>query len=149
MSHWRPASTIKTKAIGLLWKNDRLLASAVLDDNGSLKGVRPLGGHIEFGETWRQTLVREFDEELSIKVKIVGEPIFLENIYEHHGATGHEYVFAAEVQCCGDDLTDKDEIFYQEDNGETHIARWYDLNQLDRDGIPLFPVGLKQKLRDR
>jgi ADP-ribose pyrophosphatase YjhB (NUDIX family) len=49
-----------------------------------------LGGAVEFGETWQQTLVREFQEELDINVTIVGPPLVMEHIYTHEGNIGHE-----------------------------------------------------------
>lgn len=98
MTIWRPQPSIRVKAIGLAWHDDLLLAAEVLDDAGRLKGVRPLGGAVEFGERWRTALVREFEEELGLAVEVVGEPIVLENIFTHEGARGHEIVFAADVR---------------------------------------------------
>lgn len=37
-----------------------LLAMEILNDAGDNNGVRPLGGTVEFGETWRDALIREF-----------------------------------------------------------------------------------------
>ncbi len=97
MHVWRPAQTIKVKSLGLHWRDNRLLAAEVYDDAGNLKGVRPLGGAIEFGEDWKTALVREFKEELNVDVVVSGQPIIMENIYEHEGQTGHEIVFIANV----------------------------------------------------
>jgi hypothetical protein len=44
MTTWRLHSHIRVVAIGLHWRNDRLLAAEVRDDAGRIKGVRPLGG---------------------------------------------------------------------------------------------------------
>jgi 8-oxo-dGTP pyrophosphatase MutT (NUDIX family) len=70
MTTWRPHPHIRVVAIGLHWRDGRLLAAEVRDDAGRLKGVRPLGGEIEFGESWRAALVREFHEELDIDITI-------------------------------------------------------------------------------
>lgn len=51
MNIWRPPSRIRVKALGLHWLNGRLLAAEVYDDAGRIKGVRSLGGGVEFGET--------------------------------------------------------------------------------------------------
>ncbi|MBL3576464.1 NUDIX domain-containing protein, partial [Rhodovulum sulfidophilum] len=69
MNTWRPASGIRFKALGLHWRGNRLLASEVYEDSGRLKGVRPLGGTVEFGETAQTAVIREFQEELGITVK--------------------------------------------------------------------------------
>ncbi|MFT5623572.1 MAG: hypothetical protein ACI8Z0_000060 [Lentimonas sp.] len=85
MNIWRPQQNIQVKALGLVWRKGLLLASEIYLDDGTVKGVRPLGGRLEFGETWRDALVREFNEELSVTVEVVGEPMILENIYTHQG----------------------------------------------------------------
>lgn len=54
---------------------------------------RPLGGHVEFGEYARDTVDREFQEEIRqhlTGVRLLG---VLENIFEWQGSTQHEIVF--------------------------------------------------------
>ncbi|MDA9502036.1 NUDIX hydrolase [Bradyrhizobium sp. CCBAU 11357] len=144
MTTWRPHPHIRVVAIGLHWRNGRLLAAEVRDDAGRIKGVRPLGGEIEFGESWRAALVREFGEELGIDVIITGEPLMLENIFVHEGSTGHEVMFIAEVAFPESAFNGQDRIDFREDNGEEIVARWFDLSDLDGDGGPsLYPTGLK------
>lgn len=60
MTVWRPSQQIRVKVIGLAWRKDQLLAAEVEDDSGRIKGVRPLGGAIEFGESREEALHREF-----------------------------------------------------------------------------------------
>lgn len=69
------------KALGLHWRGDRLLAAEVLDDAGRIKGVHPLGGTVEFGETAEAAVIREFREELGIKVKTHGARFHEEYLY--------------------------------------------------------------------
>ena len=147
MNTWRPDPRIKVKALGLHWRHGRLLAAEVLNDKGQVKGVRPLGGGMEFGERWQDTLTREFQEELGIHVQILGEPRILENIYTHEGAPGHEVIFISEVAFSPDAFAGQDSIRFFENNGAACVARWYDLAQLDIEGSPeLYPSGLKQLL---
>ncbi|MBR0787193.1 NUDIX hydrolase [Bradyrhizobium iriomotense] len=147
MTTWRPHPHIRVVAIGLHWRDGRLLAAEVRDDAGRLRGVRPLGGEIEFGESWRAALVREFNEELGIDVAIKGEPLMMENIFSHEGSTGHEVMFIAEVAFPDGAFNGKDRIDFREDNGEEIVARWFDLAHLDVDGGPrLYPTGLKDLL---
>jgi 8-oxo-dGTP pyrophosphatase MutT (NUDIX family) len=77
----RPSSAIRVKALGLHWRDGCLLASEVNRDDGTLKGVRPQGETVEFGETWQDALIREFQEEIGVGVELIGDPIVLENIY--------------------------------------------------------------------
>ena len=150
MTVWRPQPLIRVKSIGLAWHDNRLLAAEVLDDCGRLKGVRPLGGAVEFGESWTTALVREFEEELGLTVAVTGEPIVLENIYIHEGATGHEVVFAADVWLPPETIQGKETITFAEDDGTACTARWFDPAQLDRpNGPALYPNGLSAHLNAR
>lgn len=147
MTVWRPPSHIRVKALGLHWRDGRLLAAEVLDDAGRVKGVRPLGGSVEFGETSSDAVRREFREELGIDVAIVGEPIYLENIYEHEGAPGHEVLILFEVLFPSGAFAEQDCVRFHEDNGAAGVARWFALDQLDVAGGPdLYPAGLKDLL---
>lgn len=147
MTTWRPHPHIRVVAIGLHWRDGRLLAAEVRDDAGRIKGVRPLGGEIEFGESWRSALAREFNEELGIDITIKGEPLMLENIFMHEGATGHEVMFISEVEFPNDAFRDQERLDFREDNGIEIVARWFDLGALDVDGGPsLYPTGLKDLL---
>jgi 8-oxo-dGTP pyrophosphatase MutT (NUDIX family) len=144
MTTWRPHPHIRVVAIGLHWRAERLLAAEVRYDAGRIKGVRPLGGEIEFGESWRAALTREFSEELGIDISIKGEPMMMENIFIHEGATGHEVMFIAEVMFPDGAFSSQDRIDFREDNGEEIVARWFDLADLDVEGGPsLYPTGLK------
>ena len=150
MTIWRPHSHIRVVALGLHWRGGRLLAAEVRDDAGRIKGVRPLGGEIEFGESWQTALVREFSEELGIDVAITSEPRMMENIFVHEGSTGHEVMFIAEVAFPDGAFAGQDRIDFREDNGEEIVARWFDLAYLDVAGGPhLYPTGLKGLLLGR
>jgi ADP-ribose pyrophosphatase YjhB (NUDIX family) len=148
MTIWRPVQHIRVKALGLAWKHGRLLASEVYTDDGRVKGVRPLGGSVEFGETWQTALIREFQEELGVRIEISSPPLVMENIYIHHGMTGHEVIFAVDVRL-PDTFPDADCIEYREDDGTPCIARWFDLSELDKGDLALYPSGLKTRLAKR
>ncbi|WP_057466214.1 NUDIX hydrolase [Pseudovibrio sp. POLY-S9] len=146
MHIWRPAQTIRVKSLGLHWRNNRLLAAEVYDDAGNLKGVRPLGGTVELGEDWKTALIREFKEELNIQVTISGDPVVMENIYEHEGQTGHEILFIANVTFPPNAFTTQETITFLEDSGTEITAHWFDPEELTPNGVDLFPAGLKQHL---
>ncbi|ABC89988.1 hypothetical conserved protein [Rhizobium etli CFN 42] len=146
MTVWRPPQQIRVKVIGLAWRENRLLAAEVEDDSGRIKGVRPLGGSIEFGETREQALHREFNEELETAIRIVGSWHLLENIFEHHGAIGHEFIFAADVELADKTLYDRDEIRYCELDETAATARWFGRVMLRDAGIDLYPTGLEKLL---
>lgn len=147
MNTWRPLSHIRVKALGLHWRAGRLLAAEVYDDAGRIKGVRPLGGGVEFGETSRTAVIREFKEELGIDIVVGGDPVFFENIYIHEGSLGHEVVALFDVTFLVGTFEGQDSIVFHEDSGEACIARWFDLDTLNlKDGPELYPAGLKAYL---
>ena len=145
MAVWRPAQTIRVKALGLHWREGKLLAAEVLSDDGKIKGVRPLGGSVEFGKAWQGALLREFQEELGIDVRIISAPNVIENLYMHEGSQGHEIIFVAEVAFPTGAFAGEDSIEFFEDNGTKCVARWFDLKDLESHGIPLFPEGIAAK----
>ena len=149
MNIWRPQQNIQVKALGLVWRDGLLLASEIYRDDGSVKGVRPLGGRLEFGETWRDALVREFDEELDVAVEVIGTPLVLENIYTHQGVIGHEIAFVSDVTFPDNAYRQGGPIEYFEDNGEKCRAFWFDLEKLDCGDLELYPNGLKTRLQER
>ena len=147
MNKWRPKSKIRLKSLGLHWRNGKMLAAEDYDDAGKIKGVRPLGGSVEFGETVQAAVIREFKEELNIDVKITSQPFFIENIYTHEGISGHEILAIFDVQFPAGAFDSKDRIQFYEDNGQTCFAEWFALDELDCSDCPdLYPTGLKKHL---
>ena len=141
MAIWRPHERITVKVIGLAWRRNHLLAAEVETDMGRIKGVRPLGGSVEFGETREQALEREFREELGCGVTITGPWLALENIFHHEGSIGHEYIFAANIRLHDTTLYDRDEILFAECNGAKCTAQWFLPQNLPKD-VALYPNGL-------
>ncbi|WP_316014871.1 NUDIX hydrolase [Roseobacter sp. HKCCA0434] len=145
---WRPAPAIRFKALGLHWRQGRLLAVEVLDDAGKVKGVRPLGGGVEFGETARDAVIREFREELGIVVTVGGSPVFMENIFRHEGSIGHEVIALFDVTFPEGAFDGQTRLSFREEGGTVCFAEWFDPDGLDRPERPrLYPEGLKDLLR--
>ena len=149
MALWRPPQEIQVKVIGLCFRGRDLLCAEVEDDAGRIKGYRPLGGSVEFGETREQALAREFREELSTPVTIGGPWHVFENIFVHEGGKGHEIVFAAEVDLLDRSLYESATIAFNEMNGLRCTARWMDPFAVASLGRQLYPDGLLDVLHRR
>ena len=80
---------IKAMAVIRRPRDRALLVSEAAD--GSFQ--RPLGGHVEFGEYARDTIHREFGEEIGQRLTGVRLLGVLENIFPWQGGTEHEVVF--------------------------------------------------------
>ncbi|CVI20298.1 hypothetical protein AGR1A_Lc120018 [Agrobacterium fabacearum CFBP 5771] len=83
----------RIKALGLHWRGPKLLAFEVYDHEGRLKGVRPLGGGVEFGESAKDAVIREFKEEIDTDVSVLAGSMVLENVFVHEGEQRHEILF--------------------------------------------------------
>jgi ADP-ribose pyrophosphatase YjhB (NUDIX family) len=147
MSTWRPPSIVRPIAIGVVRRGDELLLMVVRSDDGAIKGYRPLGGSIEFGERAADALRREFTEELGLAI---AEPVLLtvlENLYLHHGAPGHEIVFVFEASLV-DEAAYQREGFSYEDGGLRNDVAWIALAQFRAGEAELFPTGLLSHLTE-
>ena len=141
MAVWRPAPEIRVVALAVIWRGDQLLLEQVEDDSGAVVGWRPLGGRIEFGERATTALQREFREELGAPIELRARLSILENLFEHHGARGHEIMFVYEAAFTLPHMYDRDEYLIIE--GETSsVARWMGLEEFRSGRTKLFPAGL-------
>lgn len=138
---WRPPQVVRPLSIGLIRRADELLVMAVRGDRGSIKGWRPPGGGIEFGESAESTLVRELLEELGERVVCRSQVCVLENIYVHEGSPGHEVVFVFEVEFL-EPSSYATEAYAFVDQGIANDVVWRKASQLLEGAEPLYPVGL-------
>ncbi len=139
---WRPQAGVQAKVLGICMNKGKLLAMDVFNDKGKVKGVRPLGGTIEPGETREAALTREFSEELNTEIVITGSWRVFENIYDHEGVLGHEYCFATGVSLVDKSLYTKSVIAFSEDSGADCTATWVEIKTLKAGELALFPDGL-------
>jgi ADP-ribose pyrophosphatase YjhB (NUDIX family) len=145
---WRPPNRIRGKVIGLAKHDNKLLVFEVLDDQGNLKGWCPIGGGIEFGEKAEEALIREINEELKCNVTITGKPIVCENIFEHHGSTGHEIIFAFSIKLSDQKIYSNTRFQICEERGSTHWVEWVPIERFEKSESILFPSILINKLKE-
>jgi 8-oxo-dGTP pyrophosphatase MutT (NUDIX family) len=130
------------------WRGPELLAFEVTDSEDRVKGIRPLGGGIEFGETREQAMRREFKEELGCVPTIIGPWHCIENIFEHEGNVGHQIMCVADIELDNRSIYDKNLIEFAEDDGTLCTAKWFTPNLLP-EGVHLYPLGLSSLISDR
>jgi ADP-ribose pyrophosphatase YjhB (NUDIX family) len=96
------------------------------------------GGHIEKGETVKQTLIRELEEESGLKI-FVGKLVYInENYFEQQGEEVHEIGFYFLASVIGDV---PDEI----ESKEGHIDfRFVDLDEITKKEV--YPTFLRSVL---
>ncbi len=83
-------NNIRSVALLLTVKNDKILVIAANDYVKNEDFYRLIGGGIEFGETGAEALKREVEEEINTEIKNVKYLGLIENIFNFEGKKMHE-----------------------------------------------------------
>lgn len=130
---------IRPLATAVLRLGNKILAMECFDSVKQQVFYRLLGGGIEFGEKAEETVVREFQEELGLQVKITKRLGVEENIFTYEGKEGHEIVFFFEAEFINpaDYLR---EFYLQEKELKKNRVVWVDL----ADDMRIYPEGFRE-----
>jgi len=131
---------IRNIAVGLVVRRGRMLVEIYPATARHGVFARVPGGGIEFGETAREAVQREFVEELGIQLSHAQPLGITENIFESGGARGHEIVHSFAVSSPELDALGDDVELRVLDNDTT--VRWAPLEELRSDAPPLYPIGM-------
>lgn len=117
------SEALRVIAIAILRRGGDILVMPVENDDGSIRGWRPLGGGVEFGETADVALRREMMEEIGVvlsSTRLIG---VFESIFQRDGRGGHEIVFVFEA-ATEDAAFMKSDTVLMNENGEALTAHW-------------------------
>ncbi len=142
---WRPPQHIRPISLALVQRQKEILVMTVRDGGGNVKGYRPPGGGIEFGETAAEAVKREFLEEFDLSIRNIKRIIILENIYHHEGATGHEIVFVHTAEYSNSIPILKNDYSFV-DGGVLNESGWVSIQDFKSGRLTLFPDGLAEHL---
>ncbi len=114
---------IRVKALGWIEDGDDIFVVSMVD---TVDGVyyRPIGGSVEYGETGKQAVKREFLEELNTEIEVTGEPLFLENIFTCNGKHGHEIDLIFPAKLVNKAFYERKSYLLVEASGEELQAMW-------------------------
>jgi ADP-ribose pyrophosphatase YjhB (NUDIX family) len=146
---WNRGINMRPRAntLGILLKNGKVLLEENVARHSKGYGpyYRPIGGTIELGERSVDALVREFEEELQVEVKVLKSLGCLENIYKVRGQTGHEITLLYTVEFTDPSLYEQ-ESFVMTEGSKVTTAKWVEVSDLA--GKVVFPDGLVELLEN-
>ena len=131
------------RVAGVIIKDGKVLFQrATSDDFWALPG-----GRVEMLETTSQTLVREMEEEIGVKVEIKRLLFVVENFFDWENTKAHELGFYYLITVPHNSkLMQTEEPFNSIDN-ETQLAfNWLSIDKLVE--LPIYPVFLRKALKD-
>ncbi len=132
------SDSIRPIALGIVKKDNKILVGIGYDKVKKQTFYRALGGGIEFGETSKDAVKREFQEELHADIK-VGELLGVtENIFTYQGKTGHEIVFLYSIEIPNDNFKNDYEI---NDEVGKYNAVWVDIDDFKSGKKIIYPEG--------
>lgn len=134
---------IRVLALGIIKDGDRVFISEGYDPVKQQTFYRAMGGGVEFGETSRDALVREFQEEIQAELTNIKYLGCSENLFIFNGLTGHEILFV--YQC---DFVDKkfyqlEEIVFTEGKRKKR-AIWVEIERFKSGELKLVPEDFLQ-----
>jgi 8-oxo-dGTP pyrophosphatase MutT (NUDIX family) len=138
---------IRPIAVCLFRNGNRILVSEGFDTVKQYYYYRPLGGGIEYGESSREAVVREIQEELGARVENLQLLGVVENIFVYEGQLGHEIVFVFDAEFTDKSLYELDEIdVYEQEADVKFKAKWYLLDDIQEGNGRLVPEDLVKLL---
>ena len=133
---------VRPLALAIIWRGAELLVAEGYDPRKGQTFYRPLGGKIEFGESGRDTVVRELREEIQQTVTVGRCLGALENIFTYNGQPGHEIVLLFEAVFADAAVYEQATLTGTDDDEVLFTTRWLPLDFFRGGAAPLYPDGL-------
>lgn len=128
------------RVTGVLLKDHKLLVQKIKDQN---EYALP-GGHLQFGETLEEALVREYQEEIGAEIKCKRLLWTEENFWKWKGKDAHNIGFYYLIDLCEGAII-PDGFTPMRDNGSV-VLGWVSIDDLEDKNI--FPEFLKSEIKN-
>lgn len=137
------STSIRSLAVAAIFYQGKILAIKGIDKVKNEVFYRLPGGGIEFGETSKMTLEREYMEEFGVDIKIVNLLDVAENIFEYEGKSGHEIIFIYEAEFADSGLYQPDGLKCVEENSAFSKAEWVEIIP----EIKIYPEAIRRVIK--
>ncbi|QIZ73651.1 NUDIX hydrolase [Oxynema aestuarii] len=128
---------IRVLALGIIRDRDRLFVAEGYDENDQ-PFYRVLGGGIDFGETSRDALIREFQEEIQAELTNIRYITCLESIFFHKGKPGHEIIQLYQCDFADPQFYDAEPMMFSEGERQKR-ALWVEISRFESGELRIVP----------
>lgn len=129
---------IRVLALGLIRDGDRIFISEGYDPGKQQTFYRVLGGGVDFGETSRDALQREFQEEIQAELTNIVYLDCIENLFTFNDQPGHEILFIYQCDFVDSKFYQLQQIDFAEGERKKR-ALWVEIERFKSGELRLVP----------
>lgn len=129
---------IRVLALGLIKDGERTFISEGYDPVKQQTFYRAMGGGVDFGETSRDALQREFKEEIQAELTNIRYLGCLENLFTFNGKQGHEILQIYQCDFLDPKFYQLEQLIFNEGQRQKK-ALWVDINSFKSGELKLVP----------
>lgn len=133
------AGEIRVIALGLIQDGKRIFVSEGYDPVKQETFYRALGGGVDFGETSRTALKREFQEEIQADLTNINYLCCIENLFTFNGRQGHEIIQLYKCDFVDSKFYQLESLVFSESQTHKHEALWIDISRFKSGELRLVP----------
>lgn len=130
---------IRVIVLALIKDGERIFVSEGYDPTKQSTFYRALGGGIEFGETSRMALVREFEEEIQAELTNIKYLGCIENLFIFDGNQGHEIIQLYQCDFADSKFYQIESLTFSETPQKKHRALWVEISKFKSGELKLVP----------
>ena len=129
---------IRVLALGLIRDGDRTFISEGYDPVKQQTFYRAMGGGVDFGETSKTALQREFQEEIQAELTNIRYLGCIENLFTFNGKQGHEILQVYQCDFVDQKFYKLEKLVFAEGERQK-TALWVQINRFKSGELKLVP----------
>ncbi|NET02409.1 MAG: NUDIX domain-containing protein [Sphaerospermopsis sp. SIO1G2] len=131
--------TIRVIVLALIRDGNRIFVSEGYDPTKQSTFYRALGGGVEFSETSRIALEREFQEEIQAELTNIRYLSCIENLFTFNGKQGHEIIQLYQCDFADPKFYQIESLTFSETPERQHRALWVETEKFKSGELRLVP----------